>query len=53
MAISSMKNKTSGRKLLVGNAFWGDGTNRALFVGGENDAGTKQNVIEWFQMSTS
>lgn len=53
MAISSIKNKTSGRKLLVGNVFWGDGTNRALFAGGENDAGTKQNVIEWFQMSTS
>jgi hypothetical protein len=53
MAISSIKNKTSGRKLLVGNVFWGDGTNRALWAGGENNSSIKQNVIQWFQMSTS
>lgn len=53
MAISSIKNKTSGRKLLVGNVFWGDGTNRALWAGGENNSSVKQNTIQWFQMSTS
>jgi len=53
MAISSIKNKTSGRKLLVGNVFWGDGSNRALWAGGENNSSIKQNTIQWFQMSTS
>lgn len=53
MAISSIKNKTSGRKMLLGNPMWGDGTNRALWAGGENDSSTKQNTVQWFQMSTS